>query len=52
MVTYPVEAMDITEWIEEPNLAVHKYDLYAVCLHQGTAEFGHYRAYCKHFVSG
>uniref|UniRef100_F7FRR5 Ubiquitin carboxyl-terminal hydrolase n=1 Tax=Ornithorhynchus anatinus TaxID=9258 RepID=F7FRR5_ORNAN len=28
------------------------YDLYAVCNHQGTLEWGHYTAYCKNSVDG
>jgi ubiquitin C-terminal hydrolase len=53
MIDYPVKNLDISPWIEgrdESN--TYRYDLYAVCLHTGTAEYGHYKAYCKHFVSG
>lgn len=41
------------EWLEDKNsLGNHLYDLYGVCFHSGTMEYGHYRAYCKHFITG
>ena len=54
MIEYPVTHLNIGEWLQESDnrMGNRYYDLYAVCLHQGTMEYGHYRAYCKHFVSG
>ena len=54
LIEYPITHLNINEWIEKDpsKLGNRFYDLYAVCLHQGTMEYGHYRAYCKHFVSG
>jgi ubiquitin C-terminal hydrolase len=56
MIEYPIRDLDITEWLEQDAgtsaLGRKIYDLYGVCLHQGTMEYGHYRAYCRHFVSG
>jgi ubiquitin C-terminal hydrolase len=53
MIDYPVSGLDVTEWLEERTAFGRQvYDLYGVCLHQGTMEYGHYRAYCRHFMSG
>jgi ubiquitin C-terminal hydrolase len=53
MIEYPIKGLEIDKWIEneEEGERNFKYDLYAVCLHSGTAEYGHYKAYCKHFIS-
>jgi ubiquitin C-terminal hydrolase len=53
MIEYPVSGLEIDRWIEnkQEGQGNYRYDLYAVCLHTGTAEYGHYKAYCKHFIS-
>lgn len=53
LIDYPLERLDVGEWLEEKTRFGNQlYDLYGVCLHEGTMEYGHYRAYCKHWLTG
>ena len=46
-VTYPINDLDLSEYIVGPDKTNSKYDLYAVIEHSGNLEYGHYTAICK-----
>ena len=46
-VTYPINDLDLSEYIVGPDKTNSKYDLYGVIKHSGNLERGHYTAICK-----
>ena len=57
-VEYPLEDLDMTPYLLEevratlPNPQMAHYELLAVVNHSGTADFGHYFAFCKDGYNG
>jgi ubiquitin carboxyl-terminal hydrolase 2 len=52
-VTFPVRDLDMRPVLSELHPVGHtKYDLWGVCKHSGTAQGGHYMAYCKNMMNG
>lgn len=52
-VDFPIEGLDLRESVKGPSTAVPPiYDLYAVSLHSGGLNGGHYSAICKHNETG
>lgn len=47
LVDYPIENLDLTEFVKGPTVAPPIYDLYAVSEHSGGLGGGHYTATCK-----
>ncbi|XP_032833061.2 uncharacterized protein LOC116955847 [Petromyzon marinus] len=50
-VNYPLRGLDLTAYTTESN-ACALYDLYAVSLHSGSMQCGHYVSLCRHAQSG
>ena len=48
-VVFPLKDLDVSEFVHEDakNGEQFRYDLVAVCNHFGTADYGHYAAFCK-----
>ena len=46
-IKYPINDLDLTEYVEDKNGNIQKYDLYAVIQHHGEISEGHYTAICK-----
>ena len=48
-VVFPLKDLDVSEFVHEDakNGEQFRYDLVAVCNHFGTADYGHYVAFCK-----
>ena len=46
-ITYPVENFDLSGFIYDGNKNKYLYDLYAIIVHKGTLNNGHYIAVCK-----
>ena len=46
-VSYPINNLDISNYIVGPDKNNAKYDLYGVIEHTGTLNSGHYKAICK-----
>ena len=44
-VDYPIKGLNISKYVSNATNAV--YDLYAISIHMGSANFGHYLAYCQ-----
>ena len=52
-VEFPLEGLDLSGYSLSPvDAAPAVYDLICVCNHSGTADFGHYYAYCRECVKG
>ena len=49
LIYFPIENMDMKEYIVGPDKENSKYDLFAVSQHYGGTGFGHYTAICKNF---
>jgi len=47
LVDYPIENLDLSEFVKGPTVAPPIYDLYAVSEHSGGLGGGHYTATCK-----
>ncbi|XP_078738614.1 ubiquitin carboxyl-terminal hydrolase 2-like [Lampetra fluviatilis] len=50
-VNYPLRGLDLTAYTADGN-ACALYDLYAVSLHSGSMQCGHYVSLCRHAQSG
>jgi ubiquitin C-terminal hydrolase len=48
MIDYPLEELDLHKYVNGYSKYRAKYNLYAICNHFGTMDYGHYTAYCKH----
>ena len=46
-IDFPINDMDMKEFVIGPDREHSKYDLFAVCQHNNSTEFGHYTAICK-----
>ena len=46
-VEFPINDMDMKEFVIGPDKDHSKYDLFAVSQHYGSTGFGHYTAVCK-----
>ncbi len=46
-VDFPIENMDMKNFVIGPDKEHSKYDLFAVSQHYGSTGFGHYTAVCK-----
>lgn len=44
-IEYPLVNLDLSDYITNPE-DTYLYDLYAVCCHTGSTNFGHYYSYC------
>ena len=52
-VEFPLEGLDLSGYSLSPvDAPPAVYDLICVCNHSGTADFGHYYAYCRECVKG
>ncbi|KAJ5908782.1 hypothetical protein N7495_001464 [Penicillium taxi] len=52
VVDFPLNDLDLSEYIEGPHEKGSKYDLIGVDCHSGTMSGGHYFAYAKNWVTG
>ena len=48
-IDFPINNLDMKEFIVGPDKPHSKYDLFAVSQHFGSTNFGHYTAVCKNF---
>ena len=48
-IDFPINNLDMGEFIVGPDKPHSKYDLFAVSQHYGSTTFGHYTAVCKNF---
>nr|XP_045625930.1 centrosome-associated protein CEP250-like isoform X3 [Procambarus clarkii] len=48
--TFPSEDLDLTGFTNGKEES-HQYELYGVCVHQGTMTYGHYSAFCRRWDS-
>ena len=48
-IDFPINNLDMGEFIVGPDKPHSKYDLFAVSQHFGSTHFGHYTAICKNF---
>ena len=46
-IKYPINNLDLSNFVEDNNINKQKYDLYAVIQHHGDISEGHYTAICK-----
>uniref|UniRef100_A0AAY4DZU1 Ubiquitin carboxyl-terminal hydrolase 8 n=1 Tax=Denticeps clupeoides TaxID=299321 RepID=A0AAY4DZU1_9TELE len=46
-VDFPLEGLDLIQYVIGPKQSVKKYNLFAVSNHYGGLDGGHYTAYCK-----
>ena len=46
-IDFPIDDMDMSEFVIGPDKDHSKYDLFAVSQHYGSTGFGHYTAVCK-----
>ena len=46
-IKYPINNLDLSDYIEDKEIKKEKYDLYAVIQHHGEINNGHYTAICK-----
>ena len=49
LIYFPIENLDMKDFIVGPDKEHSKYDLFAVSLHYGGTGSGHYTAICKNF---
>jgi ubiquitin C-terminal hydrolase len=47
LVTFPLETLDLSEYVIGYKKDSYKYELYGVCNHSGGVMGGHYTAYVK-----
>jgi ubiquitin carboxyl-terminal hydrolase 8 len=47
LVSFPLENLDLSEYVVGYNKNSYKYDLYGICNHSGETRGGHYYAYIK-----
>ena len=47
LVEFPINDMDMKDFVIGPDKEHSKYDLFAVSQHYGSTGFGHYTAVCK-----
>jgi ubiquitin carboxyl-terminal hydrolase 8 len=47
LITFPIENLDLSEYVIGYKRESYKYDLYGVCNHSGGVTGGHYTAYVK-----
>ncbi|XP_043120214.1 ubiquitin carboxyl-terminal hydrolase 8 isoform X2 [Puntigrus tetrazona] len=50
LVDFPLDNLDLTQYVIGPKQNLKKYHLYAVSNHYGGMDGGHYTAYCKNPV--
>lgn len=50
LVDFPLDNLDLTQYVIGPKHNLKKYNLYAVSNHYGGMDGGHYTAYCKNPV--
>ena len=48
-VEFPINNLDIKDFVIGPDKDHSKYDLFAVSQHYGSTGFGHYTAVCKNY---
>jgi ubiquitin carboxyl-terminal hydrolase 8 len=46
-ITFPLDNLNLEKYCVGYDKFKSKYELYAICNHQGDSNFGHYWAYCK-----
>ena len=46
-VSFPLSDLNLEKYCVGYDKFKSKYDLYAICNHEGNANYGHYWAYCK-----
>jgi ubiquitin carboxyl-terminal hydrolase 4/11/15 len=49
LIDFPIENMDMEEYVEGPEKKKSQYELYAVCQHYGNIYGGHYTSLCKNY---
>jgi len=47
LVTFPINELDLSEYVIGYKKDMYKYELYGVCNHSGSTMGGHYTAYVK-----
>jgi len=47
LITFPIEELDLCNYVIGYKKEMYKYELYAVCNHSGGVQGGHYTAYIK-----
>jgi ubiquitin C-terminal hydrolase len=47
LVTFPLEELNLSEYVIGYNKESYVYDLYGVCNHSGSVQGGHYTAFVK-----
>lgn len=47
LITFPIEELDLCNYVIGYKKEIYKYELYAVCNHSGGVQGGHYTAYIK-----
>uniref|UniRef100_A0A1B6E877 Ubiquitin carboxyl-terminal hydrolase n=1 Tax=Clastoptera arizonana TaxID=38151 RepID=A0A1B6E877_9HEMI len=50
MVEFPLDDLDMRQYVVNNEQRFHTYNLYAVSNHYGTMDSGHYTAYCKNYA--
>ena len=50
-IDFPVTDFDLKNYILNKDNACNKYDLFAVCNHYGSPDFGHYTAFAKNYIN-
>ena len=48
-VEFPINNLDLKDFVIGPDKNHSKYDLFAVCQHYGSTGFGHYTAVCRNY---
>ncbi len=51
LVNFPIENLDLDNFVFGPKIPKNNYDLFAVSQHSGSNEGGHYFSICKNFNS-
>jgi ubiquitin C-terminal hydrolase len=51
-ITYPIKGLDMSQYMSKYNGGNAIYDLYAIIVHGGSIQFGHYIAITKNFSNG
>jgi len=48
LIDFPLEQLDLSNYVRGYNASTYKYNLYGVCNHSGGVMGGHYTAFTKH----
>ncbi len=51
-IIFPIQGLDMSDYVSEHNKGENIYDLYAISYHSGSLGGGHYTAYTKNPING